>query len=151
MFFKPSLSIVMSALLCAGALPAANAQTPVYQCGSGKSVTYSEKPCLGGRVVDTGDAPVPAKPRSKGEDARRAEQNRVMAQSMRKRDGESAEQFETRRRRAMLAETDRNECARLDKRIPVEESGLTNPDKAEVVKAEAALVKSRERFAKLGC
>ena len=148
MLFKTNLSIVLGALLWAGA---AGAQTTVYQCGSGRSVTYSEKPCSPGRVVNTDDAPVPVKPNPKGEDVQRIEENRVMAQNLRRREGETEEQFEARRRRARLLEADRAECARLDKRMPVEAASLTNPDKAEVIKAEVALEKSRKRYAKLKC
>lgn len=40
---------------------------------------------------------------------------------------------------------------KLDKRMPVEEVSMNNPDKAEVLKAEAALEKSRKRFGELRC
>jgi len=154
MFFKPSLSIAIISLFLAAAVPSAKAQTTVYQCGSGASITYSEKPCVGGRIVNTDDAPVPQPPKQKDnkvQDARRLEHNKALAQAMKPNAGESAEQFEKRRRRAAMMDADSAECARLDKRIPVEEASLTNPDKAEVEKAEAALVISRARFAKLGC
>ncbi|MEO5672181.1 MAG: hypothetical protein ABIR26_15940 [Ramlibacter sp.] len=146
-----TLSIFLGVLLGVAGCTPVSAQTPVYQCGSGKAVTYSEKPCTGGRLVNTDDAPVPVKPNPKGEDMRRKEENRVMAQTMRKRAGESTGQFETRRRRARLMDGDRAECARLDKRMPVEEASLTNPDKGEAAKAEVSLEASRKRFTQLGC
>ena len=150
MSFKPNLVVVvLSALSCTGAWLPASAQT-VYKCGSGGSVTYTEKPCSR-RTVNTDQAPVPAKPNPKETDVRRIEQNRVLAKSMRPREGESAEQFETRRRRARLLASDRDECARLDTRMPVEEESMKNPDKAEVLKAEEALGTSRKRFAELKC
>ena len=62
-----------------------------------------------------------------------------MARAMHARPGESAEEFKTRRHRARLLATDRDECARLDKRMPVEQASLNNPDRLEVLKAEAAL------------
>jgi hypothetical protein len=142
--FKPD-PWVLSVLLCISAFSPASAQT-VYKCGTGDSVTYTEKAC-GGRIVNTDDAPVPAR----AGDARRVERNRAMAQSMRPREGESAEQFETRRRRAPLLRADRDECARLDKRMPVEEESMKNPDPAEVLKAEEALARSRKRFGDLKC
>jgi len=74
-----------------------------------------------------------------------------LARSLRQRPGESAEQFETRRRRARMMETDRDECARIDVRMPVEQEQMKNPDGEEVLKAEAALAKSRKRYAELGC
>jgi hypothetical protein len=36
-------------------------------------------------------------------------------------------------------------------RMPVEEASLKNPDKEEVLKAEAALKESRKRFSDLRC
>jgi hypothetical protein len=147
--FKPN-PWVLSALLFIGVPSPSSAQTTVYKCESGGTVTYSEKPCRG-RVINTGNAPVPAKPNPKEVDLRRIEENRVVAQAMQPRADESAEQFETRRRRARLMPADRDECARLDKRMPVEEASLTNPDPKEVAKAQQALDKSRKRFGELRC
>lgn len=141
--------LVLSAIFCIG-LSSPSISQEVYKCGSGSSVLYTEKPCYG-RVVNTDQAAVPAKPNPKRLDLRRSEENRVMAQSMRRRADESAEQFETRRRRARLLQEDRAECGRLDTRIPVEEASLNNPDKDEVAKAEAALGESRKRFRELRC
>lgn len=146
--FKPSL-LVLSALLCISAFAPASAQQ-VFKCGARTSVTYSEKPCSG-RIVNTDDARIPVKPNTKEVDVRRIEQNRAMARAMRPRAGESAGQFETRRRRARLMREDRDECARLDARMPVEEESMNNPDPTEVSKAEAALGKSRKRFSQLRC
>lgn len=143
---KPSL-FVLSALLCIASPTGAQ---QVYKCWSRGSVVYTQTPCSK-RAVGTDQAPVPVKPNPKGVDLRRLEQNRVMARSLRQRPGESAEQFQTRRRRARLLETDRDECARIDTRIPVEAASLTNPDKEEVLKAEAALAVSRKRQRELGC
>ena len=145
---KPNL-LMLSALLCLGAGVSANAQQ-VYKCWSKGSVAYSERPCSS-RVVSTDQAPVPVKPNPKEVDLRQLEQNRVLARSLRPREGETAEQFETRRRRARLLATDRDECARIDTRIPVEEASMNNPDKVEVQKAEAALAASKKRFGELGC
>jgi hypothetical protein len=136
---------VLSALLFIGLHSPASAQTTVYKCeSSAGTVTYSETNCRG-RIINTDDAPVPAKPNPK------TQENQAMAQAMTPKAGESAEQFETRRRRASLLPTDREECARLDKRMPVEEGMLTNPDPEEVSKAHEALGKSRKRFAELRC
>jgi hypothetical protein len=140
---KPSLWIV-SAALCMGAAWPAGAQS-VYKCGPR---SYSQYPCSK-RAVNTDDAPVPAKPNAKDVDVRRLEQNRVVARSLRRLPGESAEDFKVRQRRARLLQTDRDECDRLDTRIPVEEARLKNPD--EVREAEAALVQSRKRFKQLRC
>jgi hypothetical protein len=50
-----------------------------------------------------------------------------------------------------MLEPERDECARLDLRMPVEQASMKNPDAAEVAKAEAALAQSRKRFAELRC
>jgi hypothetical protein len=138
--------LVLGALCCIAAAVPAGAQT-VYKCGSGGSVRYTELACSG-RVVNTEEAPVP-NPRAA--DARRIEQNRAAARAMRPVPGESAGQFDTRRRRARLLATDRDECARLDVRMPVEEASMKNPDPAEVLKVQAALEQSRKRFSDLRC
>jgi hypothetical protein len=148
MFFKSSL-LALSALFWISALAPASAQT-IYKCGSGRSVTYSEKPCSR-RIVNADEAPVPVKPNPRQVDVRRIEQNRVLARAMRPRPGESAEQFKTRRHRARMLATDREECARLEKRMPVEQASMNNPDKDEVLKFEAALGESRKRFSELRC
>jgi len=148
MFFNSSL-LVLSTLIWIGASPPVSAQT-VYKCASGRSVTYSEKPCSR-RMVNTDQARIPVKPNPKEVDVRRIEQNRAMARAMRPLPGESAEQFKTRRQRGRMLATDREECARLDKRMPVETASMKNPDKAEVLKAEAALGESRKRFSELRC
>lgn len=144
MRFKANL-LVLGALYCIGASSPASAQQ-IYKCGSGKSVTYTEKPCAA-RTVNTNQAAVPVKPA----DVRQQEHNRIMARVLRRTPGESDEQFETRRRRARLMREDRDECARIDVRMPVEEAGMRNHDPADAAKAEAALKESRKRFSELGC
>jgi hypothetical protein len=146
--FNPNL-LVLGALVCIGASLPASAQQ-VYKCGSRGSVLYTERPCSK-RIVNTDQAGVPVKPNPKEVDVRRVEQNRVMARAMRPRAGESAEQFETRRPRARLMAEDRAECARLDTRMPVEKASMNNPDRTEVLSAEAALGESRKRFSELRC
>ncbi|MCM2251196.1 MAG: hypothetical protein NDJ19_02435, partial [Ramlibacter sp.] len=136
MLVKPKLWM-SGALLCVCATLSANAQA-VYKCVIGKSVTYSERPCAG-RIINTEQARMP---RARDADAQRRERARVMARAMRPRAGESAQQFETRRRRALLLPADRAECARLDTRMPVEAASLDNPDRREVSKAEDALKES---------
>jgi len=140
---------VLGALFCIAAAVPAGAQT-VYKCGSSGSVRYTELPC-DGRIISTDEAPVPAKPTRQDDDARRLERNRAVALGMRRLPGESAEQFDTRRRRARLLSTDRDECARLDVRMPVEEASMNHPDQEEVQRAQAALERSRKRFGELRC
>lgn len=142
-----SISCLAGALLCGSAWLPAGAQT-VYKCGYR---TYSQQPCPHGRVVNTDEAPVPARRAAKDVDVRRTEQNRVLAQSLRRRPDETAAQFETRRRRARLLDTDRQECARLDTRMPVEKARMNNPDPDEVAQAAAALEGAKKRFHELRC
>lgn len=144
MRFKANL-VVLGALLGIGAWAPASAE-PVYKCGSSRSVTYTEKPCSN-RIVNTDQAAVPVKP----VDVRRAEQDRAVARVLRQRPGESAEQFAVRSRRARLARHDREECERIEVRMPVEQASLKNPDPEEVAKAEAALGASKKRFSELRC
>ena len=147
--FKPN-PLVLSALFFISTAAPASAQTTVYKCERGRSVTYSEKAC-GGRIINTDDAPISAKRNPKEVDVRRVEENQAMAQAMTPKAGESAGQFETRRRRGRLMPTDRAECERLDKRMPVEEASMNNPNAEEVAKAETALGKSRKRLGELRC
>lgn len=146
--FKPNL-LMLIALAWAGAVLPSAAQT-VYKCGSGRALKYSDRPCAG-RIVNTADAPVPARAKPGHVDVRRLKENRILAQSLRRRPGESAQQFELRRRRAALLASDRAECARLDTRMPVEQARLDNPDPQEVSSAAAALEQSRRRFRELRC
>jgi len=145
---KPYL-LMLGALLCIGPWSPASSQQ-VYKCWSRGSVVYTEKPCSR-RVVNTDQAPVPVKRNPKEVDIGRLEQNRVMARSLRQRPGETAEQFETRRRRARMLATDRDECARLDTRIPVEQARMKAPDSVEVKKAEAGLAEATKRYSELRC
>jgi hypothetical protein len=146
--FKPCL-LALSALFCLSVFAPVSAQT-VYKCGPARSVTYTEKPCSN-RIVNTGEAPIAVRPNPREVDVHRIEQNRLLARTLRPRPGESTEQFETRRRRTRLLETDRAECARLDTRMPVEQARMNSPDQEEVSSAQAALRESRRRFSRLRC
>jgi hypothetical protein len=137
---------VLSAVICAGTALPASAQ-PVYKCGPR---LYSYQPCSK-RVVKTDAAEVVARPNPDEIDARKVEEGRVLAASLRRKPGETAAEFESRRRRARMMQPDREECARLDKRMPVEAESMKNPDPAEVSKAEAALANSKKRFSQLRC
>lgn len=94
---------------------------------------------------------MPAKPNPRHVDVRRLKEHRILAQPLRRRPGETAQQFELRRRRAAMLAPDRAECARLDTRMPVEEARMNNPDPQEVSRAAAALEQSRRRFRELRC
>ena len=65
--------------------------------------------------------------------------------------GETVAEFNLRKRRSHLKETDRDECARLDKRIPFEQERAQSSVEDEVDSAQVALDTSRRRFKKIGC
>jgi hypothetical protein len=137
---------VLSAMICAGAALPVSAQ-PVYKCGPRQ---YSYQPCSK-RLVKTDPTEVVARPNPDGIDARKVEEGRVLAASLRRKPGETADQFESRRRRARMMAADRAECARLDTRMPYEIESMKNPDPAEAAKAEAGLANSKKRFSELRC
>lgn len=148
---RPNLLWASSGLLCllAIAIAPASAQS-VHKCVSRDSVTYSAKPCSG-RIIITEQADVPVRANPKNVDIHRLEEARVAARALRRKPDESAEQFAVRRRRARLLAADRDECERLDVRMPVEQASMKNPDPAEVTNAEAALKRSQKRFRELRC
>jgi hypothetical protein len=119
-------------VLAAGA-GAAGAQS-VYKCGDG---TYSDRACSS-RVVRTYEAPVPVTPKSREGVSRRLP-------------GETVAEFSVRKRRAHLKETDRDECARLDKRMAVDQQRAKATDEDEVDAAQTALDASSRRFRQIGC
>lgn len=145
MSFKAKLGWVV-ALGCSMVSLPAGAQG-VYKCGLR---SYSQQPCSG-RVIDTTEAPVPARSNTRTVDPRRSEQNRLLAQTLRRRPGEGAPEFATRRRRASLLVSDRDECARLDTRLPVEKARIHNPDPDQVQDAQDALAGGRKRYRELRC
>jgi hypothetical protein len=143
MSVDPRRFVLIFALGLVAAWPPA--AQPVYKCGRSAEPTYSDRPCSH-RVVDTTEAPVPA-----GQSPTWVEQQRVVARSLRRMRGESAAHFAARRRRAAMPESDREECERLDTRIPVEQARTTMPEPAEASAGQAALRAARRRFARLRC
>lgn len=129
---KAILWMVGATVSLAAALPAAG--QAVYKCGPR---SYSQHPCSKS-VVNTADAPVP---RNTGRAVR----------STRRLPGETAEAFQLRRHRAGLLQSDRDECERLDTRIPLEQARMASPLAEEVQSAEAALSASKKRFRELRC
>src|SRR3954468_23983391 len=79
------------------------AQTTVYKCDLR---SYSEAPCSQ-RIVRTYEAPVDVPRRSR----------EIVAHRL---PGESSQELSMRRHRINLTESDRDECARLDRKIPFE-------------------------------
>ena len=112
-----------------------HAQTTVYKCSHR---SYSETPCSG-RIVRTYEAPV--------DPPRRARD--VVAQRL---PGESTQHLALRKRRAGLNESDRDECARLDKKIPFEQERMKKDlQQEEIDEAQESLGEARKRFKQLRC
>jgi hypothetical protein len=124
----------MWVICVAVAAPSFAGAQAVYKCGAH---SYSQAPCSA-RVVRTYEAPVDVNGRPKDVVSRRLP-------------GETAEQFNMRKKRVRLPETDRDECARLDKRIPFERERLKSPHEDEVDDAHTAIDESRKRFKQLHC
>lgn len=116
------------------AAPSLAAAQAVYKCNSH---AYSQAPCSA-RVVRTYEAPVAVNGKPKDVVSRRLP-------------GETVAQFTARKKRVRLSESDRDECARLDKRIPFERERLKSPHEDEVDDAQAAIGESRKRFKQLHC
>jgi hypothetical protein len=125
---------IMAALVLGAMAGAVGAQEAVYKCGSG---VYSDHACSS-RIVRTYDAPVPT-PR------------KVRDGVSRQLPGETVAEYTVRKHRAHMKETDRDECARLDKRIPFEQERAKSTNEEEIDDAQQALDISRRRFRTLGC
>lgn len=124
---------IAAAFVLAACACAAGAQS-VYKCRDG---SYSDQSCSS-RVVRTYDAPVPVHAKAREGVSRRLP-------------GETVAEFDLRRRRAHLKETDRDECARLDKRMAVDQERTKTHSEDEVDDAQASLAASRKRYRQLGC
>jgi hypothetical protein len=133
-----AVATVAAAVAALGVSPrAAHAQTTVYDCGGN---VYSEKPCAG-RVVRTDEAPVDLPPKSKKGEA--------IAHRL---PGETDDALALRQRRLHMTESDRDECARLDKKIPFEQQRLKSSVREdETESAKETLAIAKKRFAKLNC
>lgn len=134
-------------------LSAASAQT-VYKCESKGSVVYSHEPCVGAKTVDTTATQGLDKSSGtsrKGADVRQIEQNRALTKALRPLLNETEAQRDTRHRRFKLPPGDKLECAKLDARLPVQETALHKAAKADAPSAELALFESRKRYRELRC
>lgn len=131
---KGVTSILAVAAAMAAAAGTAGAQTTVYRCADG---SHSDRNCTA-RVVRTYEASVPRPPKQ------REGASRMLP-------GETVAEFNVRKRRAHMRETDRDECARLDKRIAFEQQRAQAVVEDEAAAARAALDTSRGRYRALGC
>ena len=130
--------VVAGAMFCAIAGAPARADG-VYKCGLR---SYSYQPCST-RTVNTDDAPIAA--------TRHFNQGQAPGGAVRRLPGETQAQLATRRHRAGMQETDRDECSRLDTRIPFEKERLKSSQPEEVEQAQKGLDESQRRYSQLRC
>jgi hypothetical protein len=119
-------SVAVAAALVTCAWPVA-AQEAAYRCGTRGSVTYSQVPCPGGRVVGQYAAHASDKWKTPPQD------RAVLA------------------RRAQLSPEDRQECRVLDGRVREQQHALQVQGAAATLQDEMPLVESKKRFRELGC
>ena len=128
-------AVSLGALCALGASSPAQAQA-VYKCDWR---SYSEQPCST-RVMRTYDAAAET-PHSKPPE--------VVAHRL---PGETPLELAVRRHRIALSESDRDECARLDKKIPFERQRVrSSASQDEVDEAQDSLIEARKRFNQLRC
>lgn len=129
------VTFLIAAIALGGVGAGTQAQTTVYKCNPR---SYSEAPCSQ-RIVRSYEAPVDTPRRS----------HDVVAHRL---PGESGPEMATRRHRTGLTESDRDECARLDRRIPFEVQRMKgSPHQEEIDEAQDSLAEARKRFSHLRC
>ena len=129
--------LLFAAAITAGMLWGKVQAQPVYKC-NGR--TYSEQPCSARVVRSYAVPPGQQRERKEGE---------VVAHRL---PGETSAEMAVRKRRVHLADGDRDECARLDKKIPFEFERIvhsTQPAEADAARAE--LGQAKKRFSQLHC
>lgn len=118
---------VLAATVLAAATQANAEDVPTYKCGSRNGVVYSEKPCAGGRQLNTPKPRVNVRYEAPPQDRARAA------------------------RRAGLTEDARAECTTLDGRLREQEGEFRAKGAAATLQDEMPLVHSKKRFRELGC
>lgn len=133
--------------ICVAAPPA------VYRCEFNGSVSYSDAPCVGAKVIDA--TPTKGMDKmtgrtSKGKEVQRDEYRSMLDNATRPLHGLSHEEMEIKRRRLKLSAADQIQCASLDSKLPTLERATqaTGSDKAQ---AEVALYQARKRVFELKC
>ena len=128
--------LMFAAVIALGFLWGTVQAQAVYKCSW---QSYSEKPCST-RIVRSYEAPVDAPSHRAGE---------VVAHRL---PGETSEELALRKRRIHLGASDRDECARLDKKMPFERERIRNsPNQDEIDEAQDSLSEAKKRFNQLRC
>ncbi|MEC5214563.1 hypothetical protein RCH06_003127 [Polaromonas sp. CG_9.5] len=116
---------------------------PTYKCTTAGKVTYSDEPCVGGKVVDT--TPTQGLDKisgtsKKGADVQKIEFNKAMAEGLKPLLGETPEQRAQRHKRWKLSDKEKLECWNLDGQI--QETKTREP---------VSLYQARKRYKDLTC
>ncbi|MCC2673968.1 MAG: hypothetical protein K0R58_915 [Ramlibacter sp.] len=121
-----SLAAAAVALLALACAPAAAQQT-TYKCVTRSGVTYTEKPCVGGREVG---------PRSR----------RVTDKSV-----PPPQDRATLARRATLSADEKKECRTLDGLLRDQQAELKKKGDTATLQDEMPLVHNKKRYREIGC
>lgn len=120
---------------------------------TGRSVVYSNEPCLGAQVVDT--TPTQGMDKSsgvsrKGAAVQNTEFRKTMADAIKPLTGMDAQQLEKAGVRVKLKPDAQRECNALDERLTQQEL-LVGSAERPTTNATAVLFESRRRYRELGC
>jgi hypothetical protein len=140
--------LLFVASLCAAAPPT------VYRCDFGGKVSYSDAPCVGGKVVDvtpTKGADKMTGRSIKGNDVQREEYRAMLDDAIRPLHGLSDKEMDVIRRRQKLSSADRAQCASLDRKAPVLQAQTANSVGSAKDKADVELYQARKRGFDLKC
>lgn len=141
---RKTLLPIAALMLTAGPLCA---QT-VYRCESGKSVTYSHEPCVGGKAVDvtpTQGMDTWSGVRRRSLEMQIRESRILMDKALQPLTGMTSSQMDTQRRRYQLPASDKPECSRLDDGLV----GASAAPKSQEV--DEQLFQFRRRYRELRC
>lgn len=128
---------LLAAAIASGMLWGKVQAQAVYKCAGG---TYSEQPCSQ-RIVKSYPVPTGV--------VRERKEGEVVAHRL---PGETSAQMAVRRRRIHLSDADRDECARLDKKIPFEfERIVRSTEPTDSESAQRELEQAKKRFGQLHC
>lgn len=125
-----------------------------FKCVVGKSVIYSDAPCVGAERVDLQPTRGLNKSSGKevvGADVRHERNREQVAEAIRPLTGKSNQEFETYGRRMKLTASARSECASLDSSIPRAEAEERTSSDPERTAKQTRLFGLRSRYRQLAC
>jgi hypothetical protein len=133
-------------------LPAAS--RTVFKCVVDGRATYSDAPCLGAQRIEI--TPTRGMNKSTGKeltstDVRQEQFSELLGDATRPLTGLSQEQRIRGEKRFRLPAGAKQECATLDRRIPIQEAAEADASAGDKPPAQKVLLQSRVRFRELGC